>query len=657
MIIATAGHVDHGKTTLIRALTGVDTDRLPEEKKRGLSIDLGFAYLPHPAAEYCTLGFIDVPGHEKFVRNMIAGVGAVDLALLIVAADDGPMPQTREHLAILQLLGVKRLIVVVTKTDLVEETALQQVKAALKELLSTSPYSQATFFSVSAETPASTDNLRTHLLDLAVQHARQSASGYFRLAIDRCFSVTGAGTVVTGTVLSGTVKTDDTLQLLSSGASVRVRGIRAQDTEATVAAGGQRCALNITGSSLRNSAPKRGDWLTANPLLEVTAAIDVHLSVVGSGKSYAADANPRSARKPFRHWTSGHLHLATASTTCRVALLNGDELPPGQSALARIYCDKPIAAVTGDRFVLRDQSAKVTIAGGSVIDPLPPGRGRSQDARLRLLAAMHNSDPALALSETLSLSSAGIDLNRFIATANCTHEELSYICKQQQVVSCQSGGQSGGQWWGVGQEQWRLLQDNLLAALETWHQSQPLLLGASPEQLQKHTKPGLSEAVLQTALQALIACDKVVRQGAIYRCKGWTSALDDTHETHWSKLSQHLQSAGLVAPRVVEIAALLDCPSEEVLKLMNTYVAHGRLYRVSANRYYLPETLQQLATMAEALAQQDNLTVAAYRDQSAIGRNLVIELLEFFDRMQFTRRNGQHRSILQPAIEVFATEG
>ena len=648
MIIATAGHVDHGKTTLIRALTGVDTDRLPEEKKRGLSIDLGFAYLAHPQRENTTLGFIDVPGHEKFVRNMIAGVGAVDLALLVVAADDGPMPQTREHLAILQLLGVRQLVVVLSKTDLVDSGRMQQVRADIQQLLNASSFAGSAFYAVSAEHSDGTDQLRAHLLDLASQHAQRAVAGYFRLAIDRSFTVTGAGTVVTGTVLSGRVTTDDNLQLLSSGAGVRVRGIRAQDAEASVATGGQRCALNIAGSSLRNAMPKRGDWLTANPLLAATATLDVQL--------YAADLytsdDSHNGRRPFKHWTAAHLHLATASTTCRVALLTEDELAPGQRGFARIYCDKPLGAASGDRFVLRDQSARVTIAGGTVVDPQPPGRGRSQQSRLQLLAAMQHNTPSQALAETLIVSASGIDLNGFIARCNCTREELQSLCQQLQVAQCEAGSQ----WWGVGQAQWQQLQQQLLQYLEQWHTNNPLLPGASLEQLQKQIRPRLSEVVLQSLLQALIEKQSVAKQGAGYRCADWTSTLDEHHESNWQRLLPQLQAAGMIAPRVVEIAELLELPSDDVLKLLNTYVAHERLHRVSANRYYLPETLLALALIAEELANASELTVAGYRDKSGIGRNLVIELLEFFDRVQFTRRSGQQRTILRPANAVFSVE-
>ena len=650
MIIATAGHVDHGKTTLVKAITGIDTDRLPEEKNRGLSIDLGFAYLPHPQQDNCTLGFIDVPGHEKFVRNMIAGVGGVDLAVLVVAADDGPMPQTREHLAILELLNVESLIVVVTKTDLVAADEVERVSAQLVDLLKLSTFSRAEFAYTSAEKPETIDALRDRLLDLALQHSNQAASGYFRLAIDRSFSITGAGTVVTGTVMSGSVSTDDVLQLLSSGADLRVRGIRAQDEQVRRAVAGQRCALNISGSSLRHAIPKRGDWLTANKSLALTTSIDVSLRYVGSLSDPGQNKNQKQeSLTGFKHWTAGHLHLATASSTCRVALLDTELLNTGETGLARLYCDKPLGAVSGDKFVLRDQSARTTIAGGVVIDPLPPGRGRSKLSRLQLLRAMQGDGPSQVLKQLLDVSPAGVDLHQFIARVNCTAVELRSFCNDMSVIQCEAGSQ----WWGVSPQQWTTLKDKLLRCVAQWHKDYPLLLGASLDQLRKASKPVLSESVTHVALEALINDGKLVRQSAVYRCEGWHSTLDDHHESCWSKIEPQMQNCGNTAPRVIELAELLEISSDEVLKLLNTFVAHGRLYRVSPNRYYLPATLLPLAKIAETLAQQDNFTVAAYRDKSAIGRNLVIELLEFFDRLQFTRRSGQQRVVLRPAEHVF----
>jgi len=335
MIVATAGHVDHGKTSLVRTLTGTDTDRLPEEKKRGLTIDIGFAYFRTPTGQ--SVAMIDVPGHEKFVRNMISGVGLVDIALLVVAADDGPMPQTIEHIAILKLMRVKVVVPV----------------------------------------------LKDKLYGFIDSIPARSVHGHFRMAVDRCFTIDGSGTVVTGTVSSGRLEKNETLTLLSddtsAGKSARVRGIHAQNTESIEAIAGQRCAVNISGDLSRDEL-QRGTWLVANSDSVKTRIIDVALTAAFKPEAYST----ATADHTVDHWTPAHLHLGTADIPCRIALLDCTSVSAGQTVMARLICDQAMTAAHGDRFVLRDQSARSTIAGGSVIDVLPPRRGRSKPARPRV---------------------------------------------------------------------------------------------------------------------------------------------------------------------------------------------------------------------------------------------------------------------------------
>ncbi|OED34804.1 selenocysteine-specific translation elongation factor [Chromatiales bacterium (ex Bugula neritina AB1)] len=676
MIIATAGHVDHGKTSLIAALTGVDTDRLPEERKRGLSIDLGFAYLPvnkfiaesqsnNPAesvpvaqgalaGDSQTLGFIDVPGHEKFIRNMIAGVGSVDLALLVIAADDGPMPQTREHLAIVRLLGVRQVVVVVTKIDLVEPARLEQVRVLVQQLLDDTPFAHAPVYEVSTMiSPNGTrhpaiDQLRSHLEESAVRVEQRRDHGHFRLAVDRSFSVTGAGTIVTGTVVSGSVQVDDVLSLLSSSKQVRVRGIHAQNKQAMQASVGERCALNLTGSELRKNAVLRGDWVSSNSALTAVRTIDVMVAPIVS-EAQSADVKKPSHLQSLAHWTSAHLHLGTVSVPCRIALLETDALAHGCSGLARLICDRPLGAVHGDRFVLRDQSAQYTIAGGYVLDPLPPRRGRSRPERLQILRALDQPDAALALRELLRVSSYGVDLRQFCAISNLRDDKITSVLEVNDVVDIESGGER----WGVTSAHWRSLNQLALQTLTDWHSENPHALGADQDQLMRALGRGLSETVLRHMLGAMLAEKTLIKRAAVYTLPGWQVSMEKDHEKYWGKLKTLLYEAGPTAPRVVEIADALTLPRDEVTRLLNACVAHGRLYRVSQNRYYRPDELQQLADIGEALAKVNNFTVAAYRDTSGIGRNLVIELLEFFDRVQFTRRMGQNRVVLRSAESVF----
>ena len=378
VIVATAGHVDHGKTALVRALTGVDTDRLPEEKKRGLTIDLGFAY--HPLDDDHVLGFVDVPGHERFVRNMLAGVGSIDLALVVVAADDGVMPQTREHTAILDLLGVTECLAVVSKVDKVDADRAEDVGVEIDALLSTTGMRGADIHQVSALSGAGMEALAGALRERALGLAARAANGRFRLCVDRAFMLRGAGLVVTGTVHAGVARRGERLVVTPSGHEARIRGIHAQDRPAEHALAGQRCALNLSGRDIESGAVTRGDWIVGPALHAPTDRIDARLHVL-----------PSEARA-LRHWTPVHAHLAASHSTARIAVLETGSIAPGDGGRVQIVADHPLHALAGDRIVIRDQSATRTMGGGTVIDPLlaqaragPAGpsrmAGRSRAAR------------------------------------------------------------------------------------------------------------------------------------------------------------------------------------------------------------------------------------------------------------------------------------
>jgi selenocysteine-specific elongation factor len=380
MIVATAGHIDHGKTALVRALTGVDTDRLPEEKARGISIDLGFAYLQGEAG---LIGFVDVPGHERFVRNMLAGVAGIDLALLVVAADDGVMPQTREHLQILHLLDVRRGIVVISKTDRVSSARVAEVADEVQALLSGTSLAAAPVHRVSAIKGEGVDGLRQTLAAAAAAHRSRYRDGHhFRLAVDRVFSVAGTGTVVTGTVFHGRVKRGDRLVVSPAGHAVRVRGIEIRGLAAEDAQAGDRCALSLAGAEA--AQVKRGDWVVEEPLHAPTQRIDVLLKLLPSERS------------PLEHWTPVHLHLGTDALTARVATPRAHPIQPGASAHAQLVFDRPILAVNSDRYIVRDQSGRRTLGGGIVLDPFAPRRkpGAHRPAQL---AALERSDALVAL--------------------------------------------------------------------------------------------------------------------------------------------------------------------------------------------------------------------------------------------------------------------
>ena len=362
MIVGTAGHIDHGKTALVKALTGVDADRLPEEKARGITLDLGYAYVPAASGE--VLGFVDVPGHERLVHNMVAGVTGIDFVLLVIAADDGPMPQTREHLQIVDLLGLRRGAVALTKIDVVDAARLEAVRRDVQDLLRGTTLEGAPVFPLSSRTGAGVEPLQRHLEQAAASGVHAASRGGFRLAIDRCFTLKGAGVVVTGTVHAGSVKVGDELVLSPPGLRVRVRSLHAQDRPADLGQTGQRCALNLAGPGFEKALVRRGDWVVSAPLHVPVQRVDVQLRLLAS------------EARPLAHWTPVHVHLGAADLTGRVALLESETLAAGAGALAQLVLDRAIGALAGDRFILRDQSAARTLGGGVVLDPFPPQRGR-----------------------------------------------------------------------------------------------------------------------------------------------------------------------------------------------------------------------------------------------------------------------------------------
>ncbi|HWB52009.1 MAG TPA: selenocysteine-specific translation elongation factor, partial [Stellaceae bacterium] len=393
MILATAGHIDHGKTALVRALTGVDADRLPEEKRRGLTIDLGFAYTTLP--DGTELGFVDVPGHERFLPNMLAGVLSIDRVLLIVAADDGPRPQTFEHLDVLELIGVAEVTGVITKTDRVDPGRLDSVTAEVALLLAEAGYGAAPIFAVSSRTGDGIGGLAAHLSARAAvanrARAEKPPAGRFRLPIDRVFSLPGIGMVATGTAASGSIAPGDRLLLSPRGIEVRVRGVHAHNRPVERAGAGDRCALNIVGSFPDGAAPGRGDWLVAAELHAPTGRIDVALRV------------SRAAPAPLRSGLPVHVHLGTEDRVGRLALLGATRLGPDEEGFAQLDLDRTIGALWGDRVVLRDHGALHTLAGGRVVDPFGPRRGRARPERLAALAALREPDAGSALEALLAV--------------------------------------------------------------------------------------------------------------------------------------------------------------------------------------------------------------------------------------------------------------
>ena len=641
MIVATAGHVDHGKTALVRALTGVDTDRLPEEKKRGLTIDLGFAY--HPLDADHVLGFVDVPGHERFVRNMLAGVGSIDLALVVVAADDGVMPQTREHTAILDLLGVSECIAVVSKVDKVDAARVDEVSGQIDALLAATGMRGAEIHQVSALAGTGVETLGGALRERAYGLAARAENGRFRLCVDRAFMLRGAGVVVTGTVHAGVAATGERLVVTPSGYEARVRGIHAQDRPAGHARAGQRCALNLAGRDIESGAIVRGDWLVDRALHAPTDRIDVRLHVL--------PGEPRAVR----HWTPVHAHLAAAHSTARVAVLGTGSIAPGESGRVQVVLDRPMHALAGDRIVIRDQSATRTMGGGTVIDPFSPKRGRARPVRLAWLDAIGTGGPERAVARAIETTATGVDTGWIRRAFGLTDPEMNRILDAAGAVRVpDTGGDrcfSAAHWAGI--------QAEILAFLETFHRERPRLHGANANDIRLGVARRVDRAVVEHALAALLREGDVARRGVTVRLPEHRVTLGANDERAWPRVARALDPAKGSPPSLRQAAEQLKIDEAELGALLRRATNAGLVVPVTRTRFVPLDAVSGLAAHAESLAgelPEGRFTAAEYKNHAGIGRNFAIELLEFFDRSGFTERLGDRRRVRRPAAEIFGTE-
>ena len=632
MIVGTAGHIDHGKTALIKALTGVDADRLKEEKARGITIDLGYAYSSLPSGD--VLGFIDVPGHEKFIHNMLAGATGIDFALLVVAADDGPRPQTIEHLQILDLLGLTQGMVALTKTDLVTAERQRDVIADIGNLLEATSLRSAPVFPISCRSGAGIEELRAHLESEAAGLAARSVHGGFRLAVDRSFTIAGTGTVVTGTVLSGQVGVGDRLVLSPSGIAVRIRGLHAQNRPADLGVVGQRCALNLAG--IEKQDVQRGDWVVAQALNAPTRRLDVRLRLLASES------------KPLRHWSAVHLHVGAAHVMGHVALLQSGHLAPGESGHAQLVLDAPVCAVSGDRCILRDASAQRTMAGAVVIDAHPPNRGRRTPQRLALLAALELGNPAERLSSLLDLSPEGLDVHAFALNANLTaaeFDELSLALDARRVDGTGSYMFSESHWC-------RLLQ-SVVAALQAEHDGVPDSLGLNSEQLRLRTAPRLDRTAFGKVLNDGLEQGNWVRDGSWWHLPGHTIVLGREDEALWQRLRPRLVKQPFQPPRVRDIARIEGLDEAAVRKLLMRVARTGQVYKVAHDHYFSRQAVIDLANIVREIIDagpDTGVSAAPFRDRIGTGRKLAIQILEFFDRVGFTRRTGDIHRMRNPSL-------
>ena len=741
MMIGTAGHIDHGKTSLVRALTGTDTDRLPEEKKRGMSIELGYAFLApsddgpavgeSSAASAATAGqtkvvpalglprepiaFIDVPGHEKLLHTMISGATGIDFALLLVAADDGVMPQTREHLAVLSLLGIDRGVVAITKIDRVDEARVQEVTQQVTALLADTPLAHAPIIPVSATRGDGVAELRQRLRAEAVRlDAAHGADGTadphdsdspvraaaatepaettaettaalpaqtgFRLAIDRVFSLDGVGTVATGTVHAGRVQVGDVLQQLPDGPKeLRVRSLHAQNRSTDIAHAGQRCAINL--ASVERDQLQRGHWLAQPGIASVSDRLDVEL--------HLWHAEPRA----IRSGTRVHVHLGTTASPAAVAVLDADTLAPGCTGLAQLVLPQPLAAWHGDRLILRDAAGQRIIGGGRVLDSRAPVRYRRTPQRLQLLQALQR--PALRdrLAGLLETCEHGVDLRQWQQVFGLA-SVAAFDASLQTLPHRRLAGD-----FIIGEPAWQHLRRSVLDTLAAYHQNATDEIGPDAARLRRLARLRMDDAHWRLLLDALVKEGSVAQSGAFVHLPEHGSQLAARDETLLQRLAPHLMEAGAQGAWVRDLAEHIGEPAANLRPAMARLARSGHLYQVVKDLYLDAATAARLAALVRQLALADKepaesdqaevqqaseqpaegtpgaepgrrharaslkptgqggnalpiLKVAEFRDASGLGRKRAVQMLEFFDRIGLCRRVGDTH-VLRLESEVF----
>ena len=616
MIVGTAGHIDHGKTALVKALTGVDADRLKEEKARGITIDLGYAY--SDLGDGRQLGFVDVPGHERFVHNMLAGATGIDAALLVVSAGEGIKPQTIEHLQIVDLLGLDRGIVALTKSDLATDDEILDRMAEVETLLDSTSLKGAEIVPVSALTGRGIDELKSKLL--ALGESGKGATGYARLAVDRCFVLPGAGVVVTGTVHAGEIRVDDRVLLSPSGLEARVRSLHAQNRAADVGRAGERCALNLSGPRLSKDAVWRGDWVLAPELHAPTDRIDVRLKLLAS------------EGQPLKHWAPVHIHLGAAHVMGRVALLEGNALAPGTSALAQLVLEEKVGALAGDRIILRDPSATRTLAGAAVIDPFGPPRNRRTPQRLAELGALGGHDLEV-LPNLLRLQTGFVDLQRFGLARNLRPAEVD------ELLADAEGAKLAG--FGLLAETLGAAGSDLVDTLKTFHETNADAPGLAAERLRLAMKKRWPPPVFRALLDRELAAKSVVVDGAVLRLPGHSLKLGAKDEVLWQKILADLTRDRFKPPRVRDFADAYDTPEADVRRLLRRVAKISRVIEVAPDQFFLRPVVAEMIGIANAFGR--DFTAAEFRDRLDNGRKVAILILEFFDRHGITVRRGDLR--------------
>jgi selenocysteine-specific elongation factor len=631
VIVGTAGHIDHGKSALVRALTGTDPDRLEEEKRRGITIDIGFASLDlaGPSDEPIRAGFVDVPGHERFVRNMLAGIGGIDLVLLIIAADESIKPQTREHFDICRMLSVQRGITVLTKSDLVDAETLEVVRLEVGEFLKGSFLDPAMspIVAVSSKTGAGLEQLKHELARLASRVVAKDSAAHVRLPIDRVFTMKGFGTVVTGTLISGSVSKEQELELQPTGKHLRVRGVHVHGKAAERAVAGQRTALNLAG--VETSELARGMMLTAPGLFRSTTQASAVLDLLPTARA-------------LRDRARVHLHAFTAETVAQVGLLDGKQLQPGNSGLVQLKLDNPLALLPGDRFIVRQFSPVITIGGGRVIDAGPlPRRMKAAERRALLQILETGSSQEVLLARVARRGATGLSMAEAVT-------ETGWLPAGVEQLAGELGGSGKLARFGdllLERATVTKLGAEMLCAVEAFHKANPLVSGMSREQLRETF--GLHATVFRGVLDSLVQQKKLHLAGEQVHAAGKGVVLRDEEAESKAQIEQAFAKAGLKVPALKEVLASLPVDKTRAQKIVTLLLRDRVLVKVADDLVFHRNALEALRQQIVAQkARAPKLNVGSFKDLFGITRKYAIPLLEYLDRERVTRRVGDERIIL-----------
>jgi len=629
VIVGTAGHIDHGKSALVEALTGTNPDRLEEEKRRGITIDLGFAFLELDDVRF---GFVDVPGHERFVKNMLAGVGGIDLVVLVVAADESIKPQTLEHFDICRLLAIPRGLTVLTKCDLVEPDVVDLVRLEVEEFLRGSFLEGAPIVPVSARTGAGLDQLKQELLRVANDVPPKDASRHFRLPIDRAFAIKGFGTVVTGTLVSGALQPEDEVELYPARRRLRVRGVQSGGRAAERAVAGQRTAVNLAGIEVAEIA--RGMTLAAPGLFEPTSRVDARIMLLPS------------ARK-LKNRTRAHFHQGTAETVSEIVLLDRAELSPGEFAFAQLRLAEPVLLLPGDRFILRQFSPVITIGGGVVLANLAPRRKRNDPSLLRTLAILERGSREEVLAAMAASSSSGLSLGYILARTGWLENEVREAAAKLAAT---------GKLRVVSAEPFVVAAAEVVAGcvarlreeIEKFHRANPLVEGIAKEDLRGRAARLAGPEVFRAAMEELVTAREIVVAGDLVKRAGREIALQPDEARAKEQIERAFERAGLTVPSVKEVLAGLSVEARRAQKLLQLSLREQVLVKVAEDLIFHCVAIARLREMLAGYKRQhgERLPIAAFKELTGVSRKYAIPLLEFLDREHVTRRVGDARVIL-----------